>query len=404
MTLGVVYHMAFWRGSDGVLREIEGSFARYVDSIAPYFDRVLVCAPFARQAQGEGTPIRSTNVDVVPLPHFSGPAQFYPRLPLMAPAFARFVRGVDLLHCRIPTPAAIFVFSLARILRRQSFSLIVSDLAALLPSMPYRGAKRRLWQAYTAFEERNVQWIADRSLTFANGRALAAKHSRAGTAVIETRTTTIDAADIADRDDTCGSARIRIVTVSRLDPRKGLRILPAVVRSLVDRGADVTLDIIGPPAGAPGEAERVAIESDARAMNVADRVHVLGAIPLEQLMPRYRDYDLFVLPTLPGEGIPRVLLEAMAGGLPLVTTRVAGIPGLIVHEHNGLLVDVPTAASVAGALARLIDDGELRRRMIANGYDTARAHTLERQAARMMEIVAARLGVPLRDPAPVAAA
>ena len=42
-------------------------------------------------------------------------------------------------------------------------------------------------------------------------------------------------------------------------------------------------------------------------------------------MPLYRDYDLFVLPTLPGEGIPRVLLEAMAAGLPIVTTRVAGI-------------------------------------------------------------------------------
>ena len=56
-------------------------------------------------------------------------------------------------------------------------------------------------------------------------------------------------------------------------------------------------------------------------------------------MPMYRDYDLFVLPTRPGEGIPRVLLEAMAAGLPIVTTRVSGIASLITHEENGLLVD-----------------------------------------------------------------
>ena len=58
---------------------------------------------------------------------------------------------------------------------------------------------------------------------------------------------------------------------------------------------------------------------------VADRIQLLGAVPLDQLMTQYRDYDFFVLPTQPGEGIPRVLLEAMANGLPIVTTDVSGI-------------------------------------------------------------------------------
>src|SRR4029450_3061106 len=98
-------------------------------------------------------------------------------------------------------------------------------------------------------------------------------------------------------------------------------------------------------------------------------------VRLERLLPLYREYDLFVLPTLPGEGIPRVLLEAMTSGVPIVTTRVAGIPSLITHELNGLRVEDPTGTSIADALLRLIADGGLRRRLIANGYETARSHT-----------------------------
>jgi glycosyltransferase involved in cell wall biosynthesis len=122
-------------------------------------------------------------------------------------------------------------------------------------------------------------------------------------------------------------------------------------------------------------------------------------VPLDRLLPLYREYDVFVLPTLPGEGIPRVLLEAMSAGLPIVTTRVAGIPGLVVHERNGLLVDEPVSPAIASAIARLAADGPLRRNLIARGYETARAHTLDAQAASMMHDVSARLGLTLRQPA-----
>jgi glycosyltransferase involved in cell wall biosynthesis len=391
-----VYHMPFWRAADGTLWEIEGSFARYVDSLAPYFDEVVLCVPLLDQARGEGTPIRSANVTLSPLPQFDGPAQFYPRLAQMIPRLASFVRRVDLVHYRVPTPAAVFVSIFARLFNRQEFLLVVGDLRALLPSMPYRGLKRVLWRAYTAFEERNVQRLADRALTFANGEALALKHSRKGRAVIQTQTTTIDAETVNSREDTCTASRIRILTVSRIDPRKGLRVLPEVVRLLVDRDVDATLDIIGAPVGAPGEEERLAIEDTARALGVANRVSLLGAIPLNQLLPRYRAYDVFALPTLPGEGIPRVLLEAMAAGLPVVTSRVSGIPSLVTHDANGLLVESPSAAAVAEAIGRLVRDGVLRRRIIAHGYAAARACTLEGQAARMMRDVSARLGLALR--------
>jgi glycosyltransferase involved in cell wall biosynthesis len=261
--------------------------------------------------------------------------------------------------------------------------------------MPYRGAKRLLWRAYTAFEEWNLQWMADRALTFANGTALAAKHTRPGREVVETTTTTIAASDVATRDDTPCGATLRLLTVSRIDPRKGLRVLPGVVRRLLDQGREASIDVVGPTVGAPGETERRAIEDESARLELGDRVRLRGPVPLERLLALYREYDVFVLPTLPGEGIPRVLLEAMTAGLPVVTTRVAGIPSLIVDGVNGLLVDESSAEAVCAAIARLAADGPLRRRLIAGGYDTARAHTLETQAASMMQIVSQRLGVAL---------
>jgi glycosyltransferase involved in cell wall biosynthesis len=397
--LGIVYHMPFWRDADGTLREVEGSFARYVDALAPYFDEIVLCVPVRRNASGEGTAVRAANVRLAPLTNFDGPVQFYPRLPGMLARILPFVRDVDLLHCRVPTPAAIFAFAIARLFGRPAFLLVVGDLQALLPSMPYRGLKRLLWRGYTAFEEHNVQWMANRALTFANGATLAGKHARPGRAVVLTQTTTIDAQAIGTREDTMTRPRIRIFTVSRIDPRKGLRVLPAVVSRLIYDGFDVALDIVGPVVGGPGERERDAIVAAAASLGVADRVSLIGPVALERLLPRYAEYDLFVLPTLPGEGVPRVLLEAMAAGLPVVTTSVAGIPSLITHERNGLLVDKPSADAVAGAIERLLTDGALRRRMIENGYATARAHTLQAQAARMMDDVSRRLGVTLRQPA-----
>lgn len=401
MKLGIVYHMPFWRAADGSLREVEGSFARYVDSLAPYFDEISLCVPMLEAPRGEGTPIRATNVTLAPLPNFEGPVHFYPQLLRIWPRLSAFVRDVDVLHCRVPSPAAMFAFVLARWARKPSWILIVGDLQALLPTMPYRGLKKLLWRGYTAFEEFNVQWMSDRSLAFANGEALAVKHTRPDHVVQQTTTTTISASDISTRIDSCQGDQVRLLTVSRIDPRKGLRVLPEAVALLRDRGLNVSVDIVGPAVGRPGQEERTAILAEAARLGVADRVHLPGAVPLEQLLPLYRSYDVFVLPTLPGEGIPRVLLESMTAGVPVVTTRVAGIPSLIRHDVNGLLVDSPTAAAVADALTTIVKDGALRRRVIANGYETARGFTLEAQAARMLAEVSARLRVTLKQPATV---
>ncbi len=77
---------------------------------------------------------------------------------------------------------------------------------------------------------------------------------------------------MATRTDTCAAAAIRVLTVSRIDPRKGLRVLPEAVSMLAAQGRDVSLDIVGPTIGQIGDTERDAIVADAQRLGVSARV------------------------------------------------------------------------------------------------------------------------------------
>ncbi len=397
MTLGILYHMPFWQAADGSLWESEGSFSRYVDSLAPYFDEIVLSVPVFDRPQSAGSRVRAANVRLAPLPYFPGPRQFYPMLPRVYGRLKSWVAQCDVIHLRVPSPAAIFAFRAAKAAGKPVFLLVVGDYEALLPHLPYRGIKRALFGAYVSFEEWALWQMTSTSLTFTNGAALRRKHERDGGRVIETKTTTLSQQDINSRVDVTDAGRLRALTVSRIDPRKGLRSLPGAVAQLKHQGIDVTLDVIGPTIGLIGDDERDAIRRDAEQHGVADRVTLPGPVPLDQLMAKYRDYDIFILPTQPGEGIPRVLLEAMANGLPIVTTDVSGITSLITNQENGLLIPDASSDAVARAVKRLAQDGELRRRLIQGGYATARTYTLERQASDMMRTAAAELRLPIAD-------
>jgi glycosyltransferase involved in cell wall biosynthesis len=395
VTLGILYHMPFWQAADGSLWEAEGSFARYVDSLAPYFDEVVLSVPVFDRPQTAGSRVRAKNVRLAPLPYFPGPRQFYPMLPRVYRRLKQWVNDCDVIHLRVPTPAAIFAFRAAMARQKPIFLLVVGDYEALLPHLPYRGVKKILFGAYVRFEEWALRQMTSRVLTFTNGAALRRKHEHDGGRVVETKTTTLSRDDIGTRTDVRQTGPLRALTVSRIDPRKGLRALPAAIAALVAGGIDIALDLVGPTIGLIGDDEREAIRREAANHGVADRVQLLGAVPLDQLMTKYRDYDVFILPTQPGEGIPRVLLEAMASGLPIVTTDVSGISSLITHEVNGLLIADASSDAVASAVGRLVREGELRRRLIQGGYATARTLTLEQQADDMMRIAGTELGLPI---------
>jgi glycosyltransferase involved in cell wall biosynthesis len=401
MRLVIVYHRPYYRDADGSLWEAEGSFSRFVESLARFVDQVLLVVPERTQPfPGEAYRLRAENVTLRPLPFYDRLPLFYWALPAGLVQLWRTLPAADLVCIRIPTPLGVYAYALSKLLRRQLFLIVVGDLDGVSESVRVNSLKRLAYKLYLGVEswlqERMIAWAP----SFVNGQALYAKYHRPNRSVLLTTTSTISDADVIDRGDTglgeVGHAPIHLLTVSRIDPRKGLRYLPPAIAQLVGRDHDVRLTIVGPTVGTLGEEERERVLAAAREHGVADRIEFVGSRTLPQVLQLAREHDLFVLPTLPGEGVPRVLLEAMASGLPIVVSNVAGVPTLVQHEVNGLLVPPADPAALADALEHLIRDGELRRRLIATGYRAARAHTADSHARKIALGLVKLAGIHLR--------
>jgi len=345
----------------------------------------------------QGRRLEAKNVSLVPLPFFDSLPGFFRALPGVLAALWSALGWADLVNLRVPTPAGAWAFVLARLRRRPVFLLVVGDLAGVAGSVPADSLKRRLFHEYVRLEERLLQEMVNRSLAITNGRALYEKHARPGKAIYETRNSTLSISDVAPARETYQQPSARLLCVSRIDPRKGLRYLPAAMAILREHGFEPSLNVIGPTVGRIGQQEKEATLQAARGLGLADAIRFRGPASLSEVYSAYREHDLLLVPSLPGEGIPRVLLEAMAAGLPLVATSVAGIPDLVADGHNGLLVPPFDGDALGRAAARLLEEPWLREACVRSGYATARKHTAEAQAARITDVLRMHFGGRSRD-------
>lgn len=150
--------------------------------------------------------------------------------------------------------------------------------------------------------------------------------------------------------------RTVVLMVSRIVALKGVREYLEAAALVRRERPDVAFVLVGPVAGEGRQA--VPLEELRRA---GDSVRYLG--PRSDVPALLSIADMFVLPTYYREGVPRVLLEAAAAGLPLVTTRTPGCQDVVRHEWNGLLVPPRSAPALAGAILRLAADPGLRAAM-----------------------------------------
>lgn len=131
---------------------------------------------------------------------------------------------------------------------------------------------------------------------------------------------------------------------------------------------------------------REPLEQRAAELGIADRITWLGKVPHDEVGWVMSTGDVFVLPSL-SEGLPTVVCEAMACGLPVVATAVDGTPEIVDDPATGLLVRPHDAEGLADALARVLGDAPLRAAMGAEALRRSEAdYTWAANAARMEDV------------------
>ena len=202
-------------------------------------------------------------------------------------------------------------------------------------------------------------------------------------------------------------------TMALFRPRKGTEVLLEALALLQQRGRPVRLRAVGPFESPEYETE---IHQLAQSLGVAPSITWTGFC--EDVNSQLRQMDLFVLPSLFGEGLPMVVLEAMAQAVPVVASRVEGIPEAVRDGLDGAIFDPGSATDLADRIERLIDAPQewqscsrqaLQRqreklsatsmaRGVAAVYDRVLQQAKARHAARRIGIVCTSVDVSVAPP------
>jgi colanic acid/amylovoran biosynthesis glycosyltransferase len=161
-----------------------------------------------------------------------------------------------------------------------------------------------------------------------------------------------------------------IVAIGRVIVKKGFANLIRACALLVDRGKSFRCEIVGE--GPLENQLRAQIEQ----LRLQEFVQLPGPKPQHELRARLANASVFVLPSVPEpeggmDNLPTVIMEAMATGLPVVSTRVGGIPEMVIDNQTGFLVQPEDAVALAGAIEKVTNDRSLGQTLGRAGYERA---------------------------------
>ena len=285
---------------------------------------------------------------------------------------ARLVRtgGFDVIHTHMPLPAVAARLTAPRRVR-------------------FVHTEHNLWSRY----RRPTAWA--NALTYGrNARALAVSSAvassirplRSGRPPVEVLVHGIDVAAILSASHTRGAARALlgideavpvIGTVGNFTAKKDHRTLLEAFAHVAGEHGTAVLVLVGT---GPQEA---AVRRMSAVLGLEHRVRLLGSRPdVPALLP---GFDVFALSSR-YEGLPIALLEAMAAGVACVATSVGGVPEVVEHGRSGLLVSPGDPAALGTALAKVLEDGELRASLGAAGAQVGATYDIAPSVRRTMEI------------------
>ena len=285
------------------------------------------------------------------LKFFAGGLVFFPKIAHAARLLSE--DGVTHVHCHFATHAALAGFAIHRLTGiPYSFTAAGSDLHVDRRMLCQKTEEAAFVVAISNYN-RNVI-VEECGEAFA--RKLRVIHSG------------IDTSFFRPRRNGRSPGPFRIVCVGTLHDVKGQTHLVEACRVLAEAGVDLVCDLVG------DGPDRDALARQIEEAALSDRVRLVGPRTRREVAEALALADVLATPSVPTkagrrEGIPVVLMEALACGVPVVASAISGIPELVEHERTGLLVPPGDPPSLAQALRRLHDDDDLARRLGAAGRE-----------------------------------
>jgi glycosyltransferase involved in cell wall biosynthesis len=382
MRLGIYTDLVYHSDADGI--STDQAFVEFILHLAPTLDEMVV---FGRL---DPTPGRSVyalppTVAFVPLPHYprtADPLAVARALRRSVAIFTREGARLDAVWLFGPHPIAL-AFALAA--RRHGTSVFLGvrqDFPRYIARrLPSRGWLWALPAAYLL--EWGFRLTARRCPTIVVGADLARRYG-GGSPVLASAFSLVREADISPANQVGvreWRPPVRILSVGRLDPEKNPLLLVNVLARLRHRSGGWHLTIVGE--GQLGND----LQTLAHELGVSDAVEFTGYVPNgPALLELYRSSDVFLHVALT-EGLPQVLFEAQACGLPVVATEVGGVGAALGHGERGLLVPPGDVEAAVAALEHLARDAHLRERVAAAGLAYVRQHTLEVETERIADFL-----------------
>jgi glycosyltransferase involved in cell wall biosynthesis len=381
MHLVVCSHKPCWPSSSSPSGyATDGGFPFQMRALSELFESMSLLVPCAAPGDRPGEiALTGSNLAVAPLaePSGRGWGRKLAMLPWMArhvPVLWREIRRADAVHVPIPGDVGTIGMLMAWAMRKPLF---VRHCGNWLEA---RTSAERFWKWF-------MQRVAGgRNVMLATG-SHAAPPSPENPALRWIFSTSLTAEELntyaveRDRPDN----RCRLVIACRLDKEKGVGVVIDSLPLLVERHPSVTLDVVG------NGRELAALQQQVHRLQLSSRVTFHGKVDHATVMRQLHDADLFCYPTSASEGFPKVVLEAIACGLPIVATRVSAISDLL-DSGCGVAVDAPTPAAVAGAIDSCFESATRYRAMSAAAVRTARQYSLERWKAAIAASLTAAWG------------
>lgn len=334
------------------------------------------------------------NVDVVPLPHYDNVRDLWRNLRTIRSgvrdALTPVLPTLDAMLISGPNPIGQFVAELCAEAGVPVVPIVRQNLVKQV-WFANEGPTRWLGASYASVLEAQFRQLARGNVVLAVGQEMTDAYGKVSDRVHNHFASLIDDELYEklihqERPDRPSDDRQRLLFVGRVSREKGLANLLDALALLRQRGMTPQVELVG---DGPALAE---LQAQSTELGLDDQVTFHGFVSFgPELLDFYARSDALVVPSLPGEGFPQVINEALASGLPVIATTVAGIPAFLTDGDTALLVEPGDVDGLAGAIERLLSEPDLRETIVDRGRHLMAAHTVERTRDRLLGVLRAEV-------------